>query len=282
MATANKGARWVYDVTGAEMIVRDMEGVGTFHYGEVVEVGATDGTNSGCVIPATNASILVAGVCNEDLTTTGTQAAATIEAVKVIINPFSVYRVPYDQGTTNSTTGKITWGTVTDITIPFTCDSSAGYANFGGGWHWSYDTGYLDYCVSSTVSSTTQTDVTVTGTTTTSDYGILIQPIGGTNSGTDYASQIVVELVTGAASEINADEIDQGVQGTNGYSVVNLMNWIHTSTYGWEKLVGRIMNQKVRYMYSQTGTGKNTDKGEAYSDICFFPSSMWLGYRALT
>lgn len=276
-----RGAHFEYDLTGAEMIVRDMLGIGTFHYGEVVDMGVTDGTNNGAVIPASNAAKFV-GVTNEAQTTDGTQAAGTIDRVKIIINPFAVYRIPYDQGTAGSTTGKITWGTVTDTTIPFTCGSSAGYANFGGGWHWSYDSGDLDYCVSSSVSSTTQTDVTVTGTTTTSDYGILIQPIGYTNSGTDYASQVVIELNTGAASEINADEIDQGVQGTNGYAVVNLMNWIKTATYGMEMLLPQTMNQAVRYMYSQTSTGKNRDKGEAYSDICFFPNSIWLGMVAVT
>jgi len=275
-----RGAHWVYDVTGAEMIVKDVLGVGAFHYGEVVQMTAA--TSDGCAIPAANTGKVV-GVSNEAQTTDGTVAAGTLDRVKVIINPFGVYRIPYDQGTTASTTGKITWGTVTDTTIPFTCASSVGYENFGGGWCWSYDTGKLDFVVSSTSGAgTTCTMTTVTGTTTTSDYGILIQPIGYTDSTTDDSSTTVVELNAGASSEIDADQVDQGVPGTNGYAVVNLMNWIRTSTYGMEMLLPQTMNQATRYMYSQTGTGKNTDKGEAYSDICFFPSSIYLGNIAVT
>lgn len=246
--------RFKYDLTQAEPVVMDLPAVNdTFAYGEALKVGSAE---AGGVESAGVGTGKFAGVSNEAATLSGTQAAGTLGFLKVIVNPFAVYAVPYDDS------GRITWGTVTDTSIPFTCANNAGFANLGGGWAWSYDTGRLDYVVSSAVASTTCTLTTVTGTNTASDYGILLQPAGSLAS-------CVLELNADALS-IDADQVDVGVAGTNGLTAVIIANVLESRTHGVEILKASVHNQKVRTM-NALSTG--ADKAIAYAYACFSPYS---------
>jgi len=276
------GCHFIYDLAEAEIVVRDMLAANaTYTYGQALMFGTTDGTDIGLVTSAGAGAGLLAGVSNEGgnegdnsgKVLAGTMAAGTTETLKTIVNPNAVYRIEYDQS------ARITWGTVTDTTIPFTCASSEGHPNFGGGWAWSYDTGELDWVVSSETSSTTCTLTTVTGTDTDSDYGILIYPQGN-----------YVVTLTSAATKIDADLVDVGTAKTDGFNGVIMGNLIHTQTHGWEKLIPannaypeggytlpgaaassptNRMNQGIRYMAAQTSSGKDMDKGRAYADVWF-------------
>lgn len=232
------GAKFKYCVDGqGEPVIKDLKAVNdTYVDGEVLVAGAAEG--GGVRSAAAGIVDAIIGVSNEGATLTGTQAAGTIENLKVIVNPGAVFGIEYDQGT------RITYGTVTDTTIPFTCANGEGYASLGGGWAWSYDTGELDYCVSSAVSTTTCTLTTVTGTDTSSDYGILLQPAGS-------GLAVVIEF-NAAATKIAAGEVDTGVAGTNGITGIILENRINSMAYGSEILDPVIHNQLKRYMAANT------------------------------
>ncbi len=96
--------RWVYDLTGADPIVRDMAIYGAgidIVEGAAVMRGATGETDHGLLVVAAGATADVAGVLNElqDYSVTGDAALATGTnwvRRKVIINPFAVYRAQYD------------------------------------------------------------------------------------------------------------------------------------------------------------------------------------------
>lgn len=272
------GCHFVYDLSEAEIVVRDYLAYNaTYYYGQALKFGATDGTDLGTVVNAGAGTGLWAGMSNEGgvndggKTLAGTVAAGTSETLKVIVNPNGVYRIQYDDAT------RITWGTVTDTTIPFTCASSEGHPNIGGGWAWSYDTGKLDWIVSSATASTTCTLTTVTGTDTAEDYGILLYPQG----------PYVVEL-NSTGRKIAAGEVDVGIAKTNGFNGVILGNVMTSLTYGMEKILpannavpvggydlqGRSapsitarMQQQTRYMAANTSYN---DKARAYADV-------WLG-----
>lgn len=244
-------AKFKYTLTGGEPVIKDLKAVNdTYAYGEVLVAGATEGGG----VRSAGAGIVdaIIGVSNEAATLSGTQAAGTIQNLKVIVNPDAVYALEYDQS------ARITWGTVTDTTIPFTCASTEGHANIGGGWAWSYDTGRLDYVVSSATSSTTCTLTTVTGTLTTSDYGILLYPAG---SGLSYVAELTADALM-----IDADQVDVGVAGTNGITGVVLENRIESMGYGSEILDPRIHNQKVRFMAANTA---QRDKTRAFAYVRF-------------
>lgn len=253
-------AEWKYDLTGAEIILKDVLATNdTYAYGEVMSDSATEALP----ISGADGDGPFLGVSNEAVTISGTIAAGTSTRMKVIINPFAVYRCEYYLGTAGSTSNLITYGTVTDTTIPFT-DSGSGLPSFGTGWMWSYGTGKLDWVVSS-AHATATTMTTVTGTDTTSDYGVIIYP----------APQDGIIGFETNGLYINGDVLARGTEGSSGHEVHNLMNWIHTSTYGWEMLVPAVMNQKTRYMAIETASGKTRDKGRVYSDLCFFVGSTW-------
>ena len=274
------GAAFKYDLTEAEIVLRDMLAVNaTYTYGQVLSSGTTDATNGGAVRTMGIGVGKFAGVSNEGGVSNagkilgGTFAAATLETLKVIVNPFAVYSIEYDLA------APLTWGSVTDTTIPFTCTSTLGHQDFGGGWAWSYNTGELDFVVSSATATTTCTLTTVTGTSTSSTTGILIYPQG----------QYYVTLTT-AATRIGSG-VDIGVLATNGVGAVVMGNSIVSATYGEEKLIpanlagrnqigsydiqapgttpGNRMNQAVRYWRTQTTAGKTSDKAKAYAQVLF-------------
>jgi hypothetical protein len=273
------GCSFVYDLAQAEIVVRDLLAApATYTYGQALKFGVTDGTDLGCVTSAGAGSGLLAAVSNEGgvaLTKTlaGTVAAGTVETLKCIVNPNAVYRIEYD------VSSPITWSAVTDTTIVFVT-GGAGWVNFGGGWAWSYNTGKLDWVVSSATADPT-TLTTVTGTDTTSTTGVLI-----------YGQGKAVVTLNSAATKIAAGSTNIGTAGTNGFDAIVLANLIQSNTYGWEKLNPALnspantqgaydvqapsttptnrMNQAVRYMASQTTVGKTMDKAKAYADV-------WLG-----
>ena len=245
------GAKYKYSLGGGELVIKDMKAVNdTYAEGEVLVAGAAEGGGVRSAGAGIAANII--GVSNQAGTLTGPQAAGTVDNLKVIVNPDAVYAVEYDQSS------PITWGTVTDTTIPFTCASGEGHANLGGGWAWNYDTGELDYVVSSATSTTTCTLTTVTGTKTTSDTGILIYP---SCTGASY----VVEL-NAAATKIAAGEADVGSAGTNGITGIVLENRIESATYGSEILDPVTHNQKVRYMNTNTSY---KDKAKIFAYVRF-------------
>ena len=179
----------------------------------------------------------------------------------------------------------MTWSAVADTSIAFTCANGEDHPNIGGGWAWSYNTGKLDWVVSSSTTTTTCTLVTVTGTDTSSTTGILIYPQG----------KYVVEL-NATGRKIAAGEVDLGVAKTNGFNAVILGNQIVSSTMAVEKLVPATnatipgqytvpgtaaatptnrMNQKVRQWMTQTTSGKTMDKARAFADVHFGPANVW-------
>jgi hypothetical protein len=279
------GCHFVYDLTESEIVVRDLLAYNaTYTYGQALKFGATDGTDLGTVVSAGAGSGLLVGMSNEGginntgKTLAGTVAAGTSETLKVIVNPNGVYRIQYDDTT------KITWTSVTDTSIVFT-SAGAGLANAGGGWAWSYNTGRLDWIVSSSVGGGSTTLVTVTGTDTTSSTGIVL-----------YSQGKNVVTLTAAGTKIDPSITDIGVAKSNGFNAVVLANQIVSSTMGIEKLnpasnavvdgaynvVGAAtpsptnrMNQKVRYMITQTTAGKTNDKARAFADVFFGPGNVW-------
>jgi len=144
-------AKYHYDLTGAEPIVRDMAvyDATTLVYGEFVIMDATAATN--CRLISGAASLAdAAGIMNETLTTTlkadygdGVTTAATtttpaISSVaatlaqghrygKVIINPFAIYLTEYNQSAANDVALTESWSTTT-LTLTSLED------NIDGGW----------------------------------------------------------------------------------------------------------------------------------------------------
>ena len=274
------GLSFVYDLSEAEIVVRDMlTAPATYTYGQALKFGVTDGTDLGCMITAGAGTGLLAGVSNEGGVANagrvvgGTIAAGTVQTLKCIVNPNAVYRVE------NMQTTPMTWGTMNDayITGP---TSSAGRVDFGGGWAWSYNTGELDFIVSSATANPT-VYTTVTGTSTASTTGILIAGQG----------RRVITL-NAAATGIASNLPDVGTAGTNGFNCIVMGNLVSSQTYGWEELIPawnqypkdggwydvngataptikNRMNQQIRYMSSQTTAGKTMDKAKVYSDLWF-------------
>jgi hypothetical protein len=279
------GCHFVYDLAEAEIVVRDMLAYNaTYLYGQALKFGATDGTDLGTVTSAGAGTGLLVGMSNEGginnggKVLAGTVAAGTSETLKVIVNPNGVYRIQYDDSSL------ITWTSVTDTSIVFT-SAAAGLANAGGGWAWSYNTGKLDWIVSSSVGGGSTTLVTVTGTDTTSSTGMVL-----------YSQGKNVVTLESTGTMIDPSITDIGVAKTNGFNAVVLCNQIVSQTYGVEKLnpannayvdgeysvpgtatktPTNRMNQAIRYMISQTTSGKKLDKARAFADVHFGPGNVW-------
>lgn len=245
-----RGCHSVYDLTGAELIVKDMLTVAdTYLYGELMSAGTVDGTSLGTVISAAPAvGDTLIGVCNEGVTTTGTVAAGTAERIKVIVNPFCVYRIEYDQ---TGATAAINVDTT--ISIPDGA-GAAGHPNAGGGWLWNYTAGELNWIVSSVLNAGNTDYTVVTGNDTDLDDFILIYPAGG--------AQYPVRMEA-ANTQIDYNG-DVAVDGTSGYSAVVYNSWVTTSTFGPEMLVPATMDKGVRTVA--------VDNARLFSDVCFFPS----------
>lgn len=276
------GCHFVYDLSQAEIVVRDLLAApATYTYGQALKFGVTDGTDLGCVTSAGAGTGLLAavsnegGVANAGKVYSGTVAAGTIGTLKCIVNPNAVYRIE------NDLDSPITWASAGDTSLTFN-SAGAGWANFGGGWAWSYNTGELDFVVSSSVAGGPVTTlVTVTGTSAASTTGILIQGQG----------KQVVTLNAGG-TKIAAGNTDIGTAGTNGFDAIVMGSVIMSQTYAQEELIPAYnqypknggaydivpttapsivnrMNRAIRYQATQTTDGKTMDKARAYTDVWF-------------
>ena len=267
------GAKFKYCLDGSEPVIKDLKAVNDSYYdGEVLKAGAAEAGGLASIGIGTAASII--GVCNQDGTLpaasgyseagstmgggcpavlAGTQAAGTIENLKVIVNPGAVYSIEYDQDTLQ------TYDSVADTVIDIADGvATTGHPNCGGGWVWSYNTGELDYCVSSALNAGNTEYTVVTGTDTTSTSGIVLYP---SRSGISYP----VELNAGAL-KIAAGEADVGIAGTNAVTGIVLENRIESLTYGSEILDPVVHNQQKRYMASNTSY---KDKAKVFAYVRF-------------
>lgn len=135
--------KWVYDLCGAEPIIRDVPlyDAATIVKGELVMLGTTDpdsNADSGLAFvtaySATEANVAVdaLGVCQETLTTSSTRSIASVPTEttgpclgKCIINPFAVYRAEHYTGTSNDVA--ITSTSTTTVTVASLQDDIDGY-----------------------------------------------------------------------------------------------------------------------------------------------------------
>ena len=268
-------AKFKYTIDGSELVIKDLPAQpDTYNDGEILAAGvaedgaiASQGVGTGAFVGVSNqgetlpaqSGLSGAGTTlgNDGATLAGTQAAGTLDTLKVIINPGAIYAIEYN------TDSPITWGTVTDTTIPFACTSGDGPASFGGGWAYSTDTGEFDYVVSSAVVTTTATLTTVTGTNTTSATGVLINQAG--------TGLVQVVALTADALQIEAGtvDVDALTAGTDSLSLMILENRVESVYQGSEILrpkktpgSGGIENQAVR-----TLGGKDLTKIFAYARI---------------
>jgi len=257
-------AKYKYDAGGAELVIKDLKAVpGTYQEGQVLVGAAAEGGGVRSAAAGIAASII--GVCNQGetlpisnalnvhsnngATLSGTQALGTLENLKVIINAEAVYAIEYSQAT------PLAWGAVGDTAIAF-LSAGAGFASLGGGWLWSYNTGELDYVVSSSVGAGSTTAVTVTGTGVTSTSGIVLQP----------CYQLIPLELTADALNIAANADDVGVAGSNAVNGVIIENRIESALYGSEILDCRVHNQKVRFMNTNAA---QKDKTKAFAYVKF-------------
>lgn len=270
------GAKYKFDLTGAEPIIRDMFAQpATYQDGElliaaIAEEGGVQGAGGEIIGNANGAFVGVSnqgetlpkntGSSNDGATLTGTQAAGTLETLKVIVNPYAVYSVEYDQS------AEIAWSGVTDTTITFG-GTAGGWPNIGGGWAWSGDTGSLDYIVSSADAAGTTTLTTVTGTNTGSSSGILLLPAGsGISSNFN---------ITADGLKIDADSLNELTPGTDAGSIagINLANVIESTTREPQWLKPAVHNQTTAYNIANSSN--NRDNARAFAYICFYTSSVW-------
>jgi hypothetical protein len=273
-------AKYKFDLTGAEPIIRDLFAVNdTYQDGEVLAAGiaeaggvASFGGSTGNVIGVSNQGETLPAasgfsspgvtIGNDGATLTGTQAAGNLETLKVIVNPYAVYSVEYDQS------ALLTWDSVTDTTIVLGAGgTTTGFPNYGGGWAWSGNTGELDYVVSSADAAGSTTLTTVTGTNTGSTSGILLSPAG---SGFPTNVRLNADGLT-----IDADNIDEGTQGADTAVVqaINLANVIESTTREPLWLKSRQHNQTTAFNIANSTN--NADNARAFAYLCFYPGSQW-------
>jgi len=174
--------------------------------------------------------------------------------LKVIVNPDAVYAIEYNQASPLTSAAL-------DTSITF-ASAGAGFAGAGGGWFWSFDTGELDYVVSSAVGAGDTVLTTVTGTDTVGVLGILLQP---SRAGQSLPIELTADALTIAA---NADDV--GVAGTNAINGIICETRIESAIHGSEILDPVVHNQLVRGM--NTGT-VNLDKAKAFAYVQF--ASVW-------
>jgi hypothetical protein len=254
-------AKFKYCTTASDLVIKDLKAVpDTYQDGEVLGPAVADAgglTSAGSVLATGGAIIGVSNqgadlpapatlqtpgnpVGNSGVTLTGTQAAGTIENLKVIINPDVVYGVPYDDS------ARLTWSNVDDVSVDF-ATGGTGFGDLGGGWAWSYLTGELDYIVSSTAGAT-ELCVTVTGTDTTSATGIILLPTGYNRAIDLTADGLTID------ADFSVGSIDPQTPGTDAGALngVILENRIESQTHGSEILDPVVHNQGRRYMRSNT------------------------------
>ena len=155
-------ARFSYDLTGAEPIIRDMiTESGTYVNGQWAAVGKSDGNALGFMV--TGAALTLSGfvgLFNEDITATSDIDTPTLSLAKVVVNPFTVWRAVYDQTVLITAAG---------AGPTFTCGSNLGDPAMGGCWLYRVGgagAGELDLVEDSSVSSTTATVVCANTSTT--------------------------------------------------------------------------------------------------------------------
>lgn len=270
-------AKFKYCIDGSELVIKDLPAApDTYNDGEILQAAAAEegaigsmgvGTstsfvgvsNQGETLPAQSGySVAGSTFGNDGATLTGTQAAGTLDTLKVIINPGAIYAIEYSTSAT-----PIAWSAVTDTTIVFDVTSGEGWASFGGGWAWSTDTGELDYVVSSAVSGTDLTLTTVTGTNTVSAEGVLLQQAG---TGLATVVPLTADALSIEAAELDGDTLSAG---TDGINLIVLENRIESVYDGSEILrpkktagSGGVENQSVRAL-----GGRNLSKAFAYAKI---------------
>ena len=267
-------AKYKYSIEGSqEPVIKDLPAVNdTYQDGEVLKAGIAEeggissmGVGTGSFIGVSNQGETLpapstrsgAGITvgNDGATLTGTQAAGTLDVLKVIINPSAVYAVEYSQLTEQTYVANV--DTQIDIADGV---ATTGHPGFGGGWLWS-DLGELDYVVSSALNAGNTEYTVVTGNNTASATGIILYPAG---SGLTYP----IELTTDALN-IAAGEADIGVAGTNGVTGIVLENRLESKTYGSEILrpkqpISGLQNQSVR-----TRGSSSTDQARAFAYVRF-------------
>jgi len=262
-------AKYKYNIGGGELVIKDLKAVpDTYQEGEVLVAGAAEGggvrsaaagiaasiigvSNQGETLPAASGfSGPGITLANDGATLTGLQSAGKVENLKVIVNPDAVYAIEYSQASPLTSAAL-------DTSITFT-SAGAGFAGAGGGWFWSYDTGELDYVVSSAVGAGDTVLTTVTGTDTAGVLGILLQPA-------QCGQSLPLELTADALS-IAANADDVGVAGTNAVNGIILENRIESAIHGSEILDCVTMNQLVRGMNTST---VNLDKAKAFAYVKF-------------
>jgi len=252
-------AKFKYCIDGSELVVKDLPAFAdTYNDGEILKAGALanaddtgtglDGevgavssmnqtggggdslrfvgvSNQGETLPA-QSGLSSAGntLGNDGATLTGTHALATLDTLKVIINPGAIYAIEYSQAT------PITWTASTDTTLVYTCTSGEGTDDAGGSWAYSTDTGQFDYVITSATAATDSTLTILTGGDTTAAAGIIIQQAG-------TGSQVTVPL-TADALDIEAGEIDIDtlVAGTDAITLTILENRVESVFNGSEIL----------------------------------------------
>lgn len=268
-------AIWHYDLTGAEPILRDVPiyAVAKICDGEMVQAGPT-GAELASGFVTTNALTTTAGVdslgaCNETITTTSyadrgdiistaatisTKAISSIASTvatgsrygKVIINPYAVYLMEYDQSSTSYFTCAA-------------CTASATYTDTverynEGSWFYvvpapstAANAGQLRYI---TATSTTASWTFLTAaTTTTSDSAINIKAINHRLLGVSgVASTATVDYPTKLTNLTSNDALQ-----TVSYHVV-------------ENYVGG-KNRPMEYLRAQVHNGLTDTTLKFYSDI---------------
>lgn len=135
-------ARWSYDTTGAEPILRDepVYDAATLVYGEFVMKGTTDpdsANDEGISLvtaysaTAANSCIDAVGIMNETVDTDSTPTCASAYSTttgpcygKVIINPFAIYQVEHSLAAADDVA--ITSTSTTTVTIPSLADDIDG------------------------------------------------------------------------------------------------------------------------------------------------------------
>jgi hypothetical protein len=260
-------AKFKYCIDGSELVIKDLPAQpDTYQDGEILRAAVAEeggvasmgvGTgsfvgvsNQGETLPA-QSGLSAAGVTlgNDGATLAGTQAAGTLDTLKVIVNPGAIYAIEYDTSST------ITWTSVADTTIVFTCTSGEGWASFGGGWAYSTDTGEFDYVVSSAESTGTCTLTTVTGTNTASAAGILI---GQAGTGLTHPAALTADGLSINGAELDGDTL---AAGTDSVDLRILENRVESVFQGSEILrpkktpgSGGIENQSVRPLGSPDQT----------------------------
>ncbi len=257
-------AEHVYDLTGAEAIVRDIfTKDDTFVLGEWACFGASDGTDHGMVKSGEGVYKGFVGIFNEGITNDGTIDLFNMDCAKVVINPFAVYRAKYDDSAGIS---------VSATALDFTCTTSKGHPNLGGGWLYRVvdpGAGELDLVEDSSTSSTTCSVVVAntptTAFTTVSDF-IIIMPLG----------QYAVDF---GATDIDADDLDAGdisAGGTDGLAINVLENYIQHAGEAIHPLkTGDAGDRGAKSDVGRTGLD-NVSNLAFYADICGFRGSIYV------